>query len=114
MAPVEEDVMDPWPMIEADRTALADYLSGLSADEWSAPSLCADWTVEEVAAHMLVIPTVSKPAIFFNFLGSGFNLDKFSAKMVARITDEKSREQIAAALGDAASSTSTPPGLKPM
>ena len=106
--------MDPWPMIEADRTALADYLSGLSADEWSAPSLCADWTVEEVAAHMLVIPTVSKPAIFFNFLGSGFNLDKFSAKMVARITDEKSREQIAAALGDAASSTSTPPSLKPM
>ncbi len=106
--------MDPWPMIEADRRALAEYLSGLSADEWKKPSLCADWTIEEVAAHMLVIPTVPKGKIFLNFLGSGFNLDKFSAKMVGRITTEKSPEQIAAAMGEGAASRSTPPGLKPM
>ena len=106
--------MDPWPMIEADRRALGEYLSGLSAEEWKMPSLCADWTVEEVAAHMLVIPTVPKGKIFLSFLGSGFNLDKFSAKMVDRITSEKSPEQIAEAMGEGASSRSTPPGLKPM
>lgn len=106
--------MDPWPMIEADRNALAEYLSGLSAEEWQSASLCAGWTVEEVAAHMLVIPTVPKLKIFLNFLGSGFNLDKFSNKMVKGITDEKSPEQIAAAMTGAASSRSVPPGLKPM
>lgn len=106
--------MDPWPMIEADRRELADYLAGLSAEEWQQRSLCSDWTVNEVAAHMLVIPTVSKPSIFFNFLGSGFNLDKFSAKMVSRISSEKSPDQIATAMRDSAGSRSTPPGLKPM
>ena len=101
--------MDPWPMIEADRSALAEYLSGLSAEDWNKQSLCADWTVEEVAAHMLVIPTVPKLKIFLNFLSSGFNLDKFSAKMVARITAEQSPEQIAASMSAAAASRSTPP-----
>ena len=105
--------MDPWPMIEQDRAALADYLSGLSADEWQQQSLCADWTIEQVAAHMLVIPTVSKGSIFFNFLTSGFNLDKFSAKMVSRITGEKSPDDIAAAMADSAGSRNNPPGLKP-
>ncbi len=106
--------MDPWPMIEADRRELAGYLSGLSADDWQKQSLCADWTVGEVAAHMLVIPTVPKGRIFLNFLGSGFNLDKFSARMVGRITSEKSPEEIAEAMDEAAGSRSVPPGLKPM
>jgi hypothetical protein len=63
---------------------------------------------------MLVIPTLSKGKIFINFLGSGFNLDRFSAKMVSRITNENSPEELAATLGEAATSRSTPPGLKPM
>lgn len=103
--------MDPWPMTEADRRTLADYLAELSDDEWDTPSLCADWTAEQVVAHMLVIPTVSKPTIFFNFLRSGFDVDRFSARMVARITGEKRRGELAAALRDAAGSRSTPPGL---
>lgn len=106
--------MDPWPMIEQDRRALSDYLSTLSEADWKQPSLCAGWTVEDVVAHMLVIPTLSKGKIFINFLGSGFNLDKFSAKMVSRITAENSPEQLARKMGDAASSRNTPPGLKPL
>ena len=51
--------MDPWPMIEAARRALGEYLSGLSDEEWNRPSLCEGWSVADVAAHMLVIPTVS-------------------------------------------------------
>ncbi len=106
--------MDPWPMIEADRKELAGYLSGLSDEDWKKQSLCADWTVEEVAAHMLVIPTVPKGKIFLGFLGSGFKLDKFSEKMVRRITSEKSPQEIAETMAEAAGSRSVPPGLKPM
>lgn len=106
--------MDPWPMIEADRRALAEYLSGLSSEEWNRQSLCAGWSVADVAAHMLVIPTVSKGTTFINFLGSGFNLDKFSDKMIKRIRSEKTPEQMAAAMADSASSRNVPPGLKPM
>jgi uncharacterized protein (TIGR03083 family) len=41
-----------WRAIDAQRTALADLLDDLSDDEWQRPSLCAGWTVRDVAAHL--------------------------------------------------------------
>ncbi|MFC3739717.1 maleylpyruvate isomerase family mycothiol-dependent enzyme [Paractinoplanes deccanensis] len=41
-----------WDVIVAERLALADLLDSLSPEEWSRPSLCASWTVHDVAAHM--------------------------------------------------------------
>jgi uncharacterized protein (TIGR03083 family) len=43
---------DVWQVIDAQRLALADLLDDLSDDEWRRPSLCAGWTVRDVAAHM--------------------------------------------------------------
>jgi uncharacterized protein (TIGR03083 family) len=45
-----------WHTIHAERAALADLLETLSADEWAQPSLCAGWTVREVAAHVISSP----------------------------------------------------------
>ena len=41
-----------WETIDAQRVAVADLLEGLSADDWQQPSLCAGWTVRDVAAHL--------------------------------------------------------------
>ncbi|MEU7907678.1 maleylpyruvate isomerase family mycothiol-dependent enzyme [Actinoplanes sp. NPDC049118] len=41
-----------WQVIDSQRTALADLLDDLSDDEWRQPSLCAGWTVRDVAAHL--------------------------------------------------------------
>ncbi|HEX5917635.1 MAG TPA: maleylpyruvate isomerase family mycothiol-dependent enzyme [Nocardioides sp.] len=41
-----------WRHIDTERTALADVLAGLTDDEWRAPSLCAAWSVRDVAAHL--------------------------------------------------------------
>ncbi|MGI5239665.1 maleylpyruvate isomerase family mycothiol-dependent enzyme [Dactylosporangium sp. CA-139066] len=41
-----------WPVIDQQRTAVADLLETLTPDEWRRPSLCAQWTVREVAAHL--------------------------------------------------------------
>jgi uncharacterized protein (TIGR03083 family) len=41
-----------WQVIDAQRLSLADLLDDLSADEWRQPSLCAGWTVRDVAAHL--------------------------------------------------------------
>jgi uncharacterized protein (TIGR03083 family) len=103
--------MDPWVMIKADRESLAEYLGSLSDDEWAMPSLCSDGTVKEVAAHMLVPPTYSKGKIFLTFLGSGFNLDKMSAKFIEQMSG-LSGEEIAAKTAESAGSQSLPPGLK--
>lgn len=45
-----------WQMIEAERLSLADLLEGLSPDQWEAPSLCTEWRVRDVAAHVAMTP----------------------------------------------------------
>lgn len=106
--------MDPWDHMGEDRRASADYLATLSPGEWNTSSWCDEWMVEDVAAHLLVSPTMSKGQIFFSFLSSGFNLDKMSAKLVGRMTAEMSLDQIVAATRDTAGEQSAPPGLKPL
>lgn len=106
--------MDPWTAITADRLALADYLSTLSAAQWDARTWCDDWTVKGVTAHLLVSPTMSKGQIFRSFLSSGFNLDKMSAKLVTRMTAAMSTEQMVTATRESAGVQSAPPGLKPI
>ena len=51
--------MDSWQTLEDERLAFADLLDTLTPEQWDTPSLCGDWTVAEVATHMLVGPTGS-------------------------------------------------------
>ena len=104
--------MDTWTSIKNGREALGDYLGALSPDDWDKPSLCAGWTVRDVAAHMLVVPTMSKGQVFRAFVGSGFNLDRMNAKFVKRLTTELPPADIAAKTRSSAGSHSMPPGLK--
>ena len=41
-----------WDLIRAERARLAEDLETLRPAQWSAPSLCADWSVDEVVAHL--------------------------------------------------------------
>lgn len=41
-----------WQTIDAQRRSVADLLEDLSEDQWRRPSLCAGWTVRDVAAHL--------------------------------------------------------------
>jgi uncharacterized protein (TIGR03083 family) len=41
-----------WQVIDAQRHSVVALLEGLSDDEWRRPSLCAGWTVRDVAAHL--------------------------------------------------------------
>jgi uncharacterized protein (TIGR03083 family) len=41
-----------WPLVHAERAALAADLADLTAGQWATPSLCAGLTVREVLAHL--------------------------------------------------------------
>jgi uncharacterized protein (TIGR03083 family) len=41
-----------WGMVHAERAALAEDLAGLSDAQWNAGSLCTEFTVREVVAHL--------------------------------------------------------------
>jgi uncharacterized protein (TIGR03083 family) len=45
-----------WAMIEAERLSLADLLDDLTPEQWEQPSLCSEWRVRDVAAHVAMTP----------------------------------------------------------
>ena len=72
-----------WPTIHAERAALIDDVSGLTAEEWALPTMCADWNVHQVLAHLTSAAKMTPPTFFGKFAGAGFNFNKFTAKEVA-------------------------------
>jgi len=75
--------MDVWPVIHDERKALAADLRGRSGEDWSTGSLCSQWTVRDVLAHMTSAASLTAPAFFGKLIGSGFSFDKVQAGGVA-------------------------------
>ncbi len=44
---------DTWKFIHGERAGMVETLSSLTADQWSSPSWCAGWSVQDVAGHIL-------------------------------------------------------------
>jgi uncharacterized protein (TIGR03083 family) len=75
--------MDIWPVIWAERKALAADLRTLDEDRWSMPSLCSQWTVRDVVAHMTATAKITPVAFFPKLLLSGFSLTRLQAKDIS-------------------------------
>jgi uncharacterized protein (TIGR03083 family) len=75
--------MDIWPVIWAERKALAADLRTLDEDQWSMPSLCSQWTVRDVVAHMTATAKITPVAFFLKLLLTGFSLTRLQAKDIS-------------------------------
>ena len=75
--------MDTWPTIHAERRALAADLQTMTGDQWDTPSLCSNWTVRDVLAHMTSAATLTPPSFFGKLISSGFSFDKVQESGVA-------------------------------
>ncbi len=54
---------------------MADTLEGLTAEQWSAASLCDGWTVQMAAGHIVVGAEQSTPRFAKGMAASGFRFD---------------------------------------
>src|SRR5690242_2654666 len=52
-----------WRVVDDERSRLADLMADLSESEWRTPSLCAAWTVRDVAAHLTLAHTGMREAL---------------------------------------------------
>ncbi|HEX6930863.1 MAG TPA: maleylpyruvate isomerase family mycothiol-dependent enzyme [Streptosporangiaceae bacterium] len=75
--------MDIWPVIHAERKALAGDLGALQEAQWSTASLCTEWTVRDVLAHMTATAKMSPAGFVAKIAGSGFNFGKLQSKEIA-------------------------------
>ena len=74
---------DTWPVIHAERSALASDLAGLPAERWSRPSLCTAWSVRDVLAHMTATAKNTPASFFPKLIGSGFSFARMQTKDIA-------------------------------
>jgi len=103
------DEMDIWPVIQAERSALASDLKTLDASQWSATSLCTQWTVRDVVAHMTATANMTPPGFFAKMASTGFNFQKMTAKEIATQRGNSTADTLAR-FESAVPSVKHPPG----
>src|SRR5579862_7870121 len=74
---------DVWPTVRAERKALAADLDGLDDASWGTTSMCTDWTVRDVVAHLTATSKISTATFFPRLLASGFSLKRLQEKDIA-------------------------------
>ena len=89
------DKADIWPTIHAERKSLAADLRGADEGQWSTPSLCPEWTVRDVLAHMTATAKMSPPGFFVKLAGAGFKFERVQQSGVARERGHDAAETLA-------------------
>ena len=102
---------DIWPTIHAERQSLADELADLTQEQWATASLCTEWDVHDVFAHLLSAAKMTPPKFVTRFAAAGFNFDKFAAKQV-RLEGAGGPAATLAAFRAAQGRETAPPGPK--
>ncbi|WP_280232529.1 maleylpyruvate isomerase family mycothiol-dependent enzyme [Nocardia cyriacigeorgica] len=72
-----------WEMAHAERAALADDLATLTPAQWAQQSLCGDWVVEEVVAHLTAAASIGRLRWLRSVLGARFDFDLHNARRLA-------------------------------
>jgi uncharacterized protein (TIGR03083 family) len=67
---------DLMALAEAERTDLLTLLRTLTEPQWSARSLCRQWTVRDVALHLVSYEKLSRPTLVGVFLRGGLRVSR--------------------------------------
>lgn len=74
-----------WTSIHSERSHMVETLKGLSADQWATPSLCAGWTVQETAGHILAAAEQTPGAFYKELIAARFKFDVFTDRAAKRL-----------------------------
>ena len=103
-----------WQHTDNQRLEIAGLIEEIDARDpaqWHTPSLCAGWTVGNVAAH-LTHSTIGLPRMLLEAARSGFRFNAVVHRLA--VTDQRPSAQIAAQLRDLVGSRRHPPGTTVM
>lgn len=75
---------DYWKLIHAERARLLNLLEGLEPDQWRARTLCADWSVDDVIAHLSAAADTGRWAWIRSIVTAGFNPAKHNSRLLSR------------------------------
>jgi uncharacterized protein (TIGR03083 family) len=99
---------DIWALVHAERAAIIEDLGRIDDAQWEQPSLCDEWTVHDVVAHMVDTNRTTRLSFAADMVRERFDFDRQNARGVQRARCA-SPEQTLERLREVASRTSTPP-----
>lgn len=75
---------DYWELIHAERARVLGMVDGLTAEQWRTGSLCTEWTVEQVTAHLTAAANTGIWTWLRSITFAGFNADRHNARRLAQ------------------------------
>ena len=72
-----------WPLVHAERAALAADLADLTDQQWATPSLCTGFTVRQVLAHLTAGASLNPARWLAGVIRCRFDFDKMVAMRLA-------------------------------
>ena len=105
--------MDTWANYDAEREALCGDLAGLGDSQWETQSLCGEWKVRHVVAHLVAECDRKTAAMLIGFLRSGLDPNRYIARE-ALVAGEASPGSLLNQLRATIGKRKTPPLAKPM
>jgi uncharacterized protein (TIGR03083 family) len=100
--------MDILAAIADERHQVADLIDSLSPQQLDAPSLCEQWTVKDVAGHLLAAVAAPRRLFVPLMLRSGLNIHKANARL-GQLMARRSAADLASALRENAKNPFRPP-----
>jgi uncharacterized protein (TIGR03083 family) len=82
--PTTATSLDLMALAHLERSELAALLATLTRAQWQTPSLCEDWTVRDVVAHMISYDGLTTPGLVWRFVRGGLRLNRINAIGVTR------------------------------
>ena len=67
------------PMVHAERRSLSDFLDTLAPEQWTAPTWCDKWNVQDLVAHLTAAGNITAPHFF-----GGLHQDRLQLRQVRR------------------------------
>jgi uncharacterized protein (TIGR03083 family) len=101
-----------WALAHAERAALAEDLAGLGPEQWRHDTLCGEWDVEQVVAHLTAAASLNQWRWLRSMLAARFRPDVHNQRRLAEhrgSTPAETLDQFRAVIGStAAPSQHTP------
>lgn len=108
-----EDGVGTWEKFDTEREALCNDLAGLQASQWDSQSLCTEWKVRHVVAHLVFESKMTAGALLIGVVKNGMNGDRYIARQ-ALGAGEASPESLLAQLRATVGTHKAPPLAKPI
>ncbi len=97
-----------WAHIHAERGDMADTWTGLSAEQWTHPSWCEGWSVQDTAGHILSAAEQTPLNFYKEMAVAGFRFNVFADRGARRL-GALSPEELVRRLRARTTTTNHPP-----